>query len=199
MGSIAKRLVHIAALLVLAPFLTVSIARAEATPTPETPDPSLCTVAPRSFAEIQQTMATPQAATPIASPNPALSPVSPEDAAAVSDVVRELVACFNAGEPLRVYGLYTDAYLRHLLSIQGVPNQAGYAAWATPEPLDPDKYVQILAIRDISDLLNGGVRAVVTLRYAGVPVPKTFAFDFAKTADGWRIDALLGEIDFSLP
>ena len=193
------KLIQVASLLALAPILSIGIVRADATPTPETPNPALCTAAPRSFAEIQQTMATPQAATPIASPVPALSPASPEDAAAVSDVVRDLVACFNAGEPLRAYGLYTDAYLRHLLSIQGVPNDAGYACWATPEPLDPAKYVQILAIRDVSNLPGGEVRANVTLRYAGVPVPKTFAFTFVKTADGWRIDALLGEINFSLP
>lgn len=194
------KLVQFAALLALAPILSIGIARAEATPTPETPNPALCTAAPRSFEELHEIAATPQAITsPTASPVPPLTPASPEDAAAVSDLVRELVACFNAGEPLRVYGLYSDGYLRRLLNLQGVPNQAGYASWATPEPLDPNKYVQILAIRDIENLSNGGVRAVVALRYAGVPVPKTFAFDFVKTADGWRIDALLGEIDFSLP
>jgi len=171
---------------------------AQATPT--APAPALCQAAAPSFAEIGKIMATPQpAALPTASPVPAGTPASEVDIEAITGVVRELIACFNAGEPLRAYGLYTDDYLRHLLSVQGVPNAASYGLWATPEPLDPARYVQILGIREVKRLDDGGMRALVTLRYAGIPVPKTFAFAFVATSDGWRINAFLGEINFSLP
>jgi hypothetical protein len=181
-------------------WLTAGSALAQATPTPDAPGPELCRATAPSFAEITNIMATPlPAASPIASPIPAGTPASEADVAAVTGVVRELIACFNAGEPLRAYGLYTDDYLRHLLSVQGVPNQAGYNLWAIPEPLHPDRYVQILAIRDVKRLDGGEVRALVTLRYADIPVPKTFAFLFIETPNGWRINAFLGEINFSLP
>jgi hypothetical protein len=184
----------------IAIWLTAGSALAQATPTPDAPAPELCQATAPSFAAITDIMATPQAtASPTASPVPAGTPASEADIAAVTGVVRELIACFNAGEPLRAYGLYTDDYLRHLLSVQGVPNRAGYDLWAIPEPPHPDRYVQILAIREVKQLDGGGVRALVILRYAGIPVPKTFAFLFVETPDGWRINAFLGEINFSLP
>jgi len=185
---------------VLAMMVASRTAFTQASPTPDIPGPNLCRAAGPTFDEIGRVMATPAAeASPVASPVAAATPASAMDAAAVTEVVRELTACYNAGEPLRAYGLYTDDYLRHLLSVQGVPNAAGYDLWATPEPLDADEYVQILAIRKIERLEGGGVRALVTLRYSGIPVPKTFAFEFVETADGWRINAFLGEINFSLP
>ncbi len=182
-------------------WLSSGIAFAQATPSPEIPGPERCLVAAPSFEAIGRIMATPAAiaVSPTASPDAAATPVSASDGVAVAGVVRELIACFNAGEPLRAYGLYTDAYLRHLLAVQGVPTQVQYDALSLAEPPPADRYVQILAIRNGKALPNGGVRTAVTLRYAGVPVPKTFVFDLIETSSGWRIDDALGEIDFSLP
>jgi hypothetical protein len=185
----------------LALWFSGGIAFAQATPIPEIPGPELCQVPAPSFEAIGQIMATPVAvvASPVASPLPDASPVPVAESKAVAVVMRELIACFNAGEPLRAYGLYTDDYLRHLLSVQGVPNRTQYDGLAIAEPLHADRYVQILAIRDLNVLPNGGVRAAVTLRYAGIPVPKTFVFDLIESPAGWRIDDSLGEINFSLP
>ena len=194
-----QRLTWLAAV-ALAVWLAPGGALAGATPAPEAPEPALCRAVAPSFAEIEQIMATPAAdASPTPTPAAAATPASSVDANAITAVVRELIACFNAGEPLRAYGLYTNAYLRHLLSVQGAPKRAAYNLWAVPEPLDPDRYTQIVAIRNITLLDNGEIRALVTLRYAAVPVPKTFAFEFANTLSGWRISAFLGEINFSLP
>jgi hypothetical protein len=126
----------------------------------------------------------------------------PADAATIAGItatVRELVACFNAGEPLRAYALHTDADLARIFAQQGPPTQAGYEMLATPEPMPPDKQIAILAIRDVRRLDDGSAGATVTLLYPHIPVPKTFFLIFVQAGDRWLIDGVLGEIAFSVP
>ncbi|MCC6314837.1 MAG: hypothetical protein IT337_12585, partial [Thermomicrobiales bacterium] len=73
-------------------------------PTPDAPEPALCRVEPVPLAEIEAAIA---AATPTAGTSrmrdvvPAGEPTDAATAAGVTATVRELVACFNAGELLR--------------------------------------------------------------------------------------------------
>ncbi len=174
----------------------------EATPAPVVPPPSDCTAPPRSYEEIAALIAT-AAATSMPTPTPGLVPegvpVSPDTAAAIVATVTELVACYNAGEPLRVYSLYTDVFLRRLLVRQGTFSRPAYDALATPEPASPTDSTAILEIAAVRQLGDDKAGAMVTLQFPSIPVPKTFFFTFAREGDRWLIDDVLGEITFSVP
>src|SRR5262245_23261965 len=104
-----------------------------ATPTPDTPPPGLCHVPPRPFQELQAIIATPIAtppAQPIRTTVPKGTPADPETIAGITATLRELIACFNAGEVLRAYSLYTPDYLRRIFSTQDPLTPATYDALA---------------------------------------------------------------------
>lgn len=192
------------AILIVAALLTTlpAVATAGTTPTPEAPPPELCHAAPRSLEELTALLATPEPSPlPTRTPGvvPAGAPADDVTLAGIEATVRELVACFNAGELLRAYGLYTDDYLRRLFYRQGLPAREAYDALATPEPAPPDQRTAILAIQDVRVFDDGTAGATVTIRYARVPMPKTFFFTFARVDDRWLIDDILGEISFSVP
>jgi len=174
-------------------------------PTPDVLPATLCAVEAPSFEELNAAILTPPAgASPVPRRTPGTVPEGvPADSqtvAAVTHVVRELVGCFNAGELLRAYGLYTDAYLFRLFNRQGGFTREAYAGYATPEPeSDPGEHTAILAIEDVRLLEDGTAGATVTLRYASIPMPKTFFFTFVRVGDRWLIDGILGEISFSVP
>jgi hypothetical protein len=189
---------------VLAGFVGGRVGLAEgATPTPDVPAAGLCIATAPSFDRLNAAILDNDGATPEPQRTPGVvpagTPASTDIAAAVTATVRELVACFNAGAPLRAYGLYTDAYLHRLFARQGPFSRASYDGYATPEP-EPDvaKHTAILAIRDIRVFADGSAGATVTLHYASIPVPKTFFFTFVRNGDGWLIDDILGELGFSV-
>jgi hypothetical protein len=177
--------------------------RAEsATPTPDTPPPNLCRVAPISFQELQAILATPMATPGAAPTSPAIptgTPADPDTVAGITQTVRELIACFNADEVLRAYGLYTPDYLRRIFSSQDPLTPATYAALATPHLPDAGERSAILAIADVRLFADGTAGANITIRYPHIPVPKTFFFTFVREGDRWLIDGALGEISFSVP
>jgi len=178
-------------------------AAAQATPTPDVPPATLCTVPVPSLSDLNGVILA-VAASPAPTPTPGVTPKGvPADAEtvdAITAVVRELVGCYNAGELLRSYALYTDAYLRRLFSRQGGFPQTTYDSFATPQPADdPVTNTAILDITDVRLLPDGSVGATVTLRYASIPMPKTFYFTFVRVEGRWLIDGILGEISFSVP
>jgi hypothetical protein len=198
------RFVVAIAALVIGQFGVMFVSASDATPTPDVPPAALCTAQAPSFERLNALAASPADGTPETVRTPGVvpegTPADAETVAAVTAVVRELVGCYNAGDLLRSYGLYTDEYLRRLFSPQGGFTRAAYDSLATPEPeADPDKHTAILAIKDVRVLDNGTVGATVTLRYASVPVPKTFYFTFVRAGDHWLIAGVLGEISFSVP
>ena len=171
------------------------------TPTPDAPPPEICQVAPRSLEELNAIVAIPavRSGTPVTDVVSEGSPADSETAAAVVAIVREFVACQNAGELFRVYGLYTEEYLRDLFWRQPPMSETDYAALSTPQPGPPDARATILDITDIRVFPDGHAGATVTLRFAVIPMPKLFYFSLVPSGDGWLIDDILGEITFSLP
>lgn len=178
----------------------------QATPSPtrDAAPPELCRAESPSFEEINRLIvasARDRHATPVATPG--IVPSGPDASAGVvaevTTTVRELVACFNAGELLRAYGLYTDPYLGHLLARQGVLSRASYDSLATPMPGAPADRAAILSITDVRVVAPGRVGATVTIAYAVIPMPKTFFFTFVQVEERWLIDDILGEISFSVP
>src|ERR671918_2604621 len=88
-------------------------------------DPAECQVEPRPIEEIERLVgiASEEAdATPDAAQAGAMEGEDADEATvqAVTQTYRELVACLNAGEFLRVYALYTDDYLRRTLADSGI-------------------------------------------------------------------------------
>src|SRR5687768_6168339 len=61
-------------------------------------------------------------------------PVDDQTRRRVEAVLGQVVACSNAGEPLRVWSLYSDAYLSRLFQIHGHFPESEYAAYARPLP-----------------------------------------------------------------
>lgn len=170
-----------------------------ATP-PLAPAADQCLQRPIQADRLLQIMATP-AATPIAlSPSELTGdPAADETGAAVRATLIELFACLNAGEPLRAYHLYSDAYLRLIGARQGGFSTESIRLLATPDPLSPDDRTVVLDISDVRTLADGRVAATVRLDPALVPVPKIFTFVLVQVDDRWLVDDVLDEITFSIP
>jgi hypothetical protein len=169
---------------------------------PDVPNPSLCTAPTPSLDALNAAILGP-AASPVPSPTPGLlpsgTPANPATIAAVTGVIQELIACYNAGEPLKTFALYTAGYLRSTFARQNGFTLQQYDSDATPEPEDPARWSEILDIHGVRLLSPDRVGAVVTIKYADVPVNKTFFFTFERIAGRWKIDGILGELGFSVP
>jgi hypothetical protein len=130
----------------------------------EVPDPSLCTVEPRSPDILAQTpvLATPGAtpATPQAVVEPSGEPADAATVGAVSDVVRQFYACLNGGDTLRVLALFTDPAATRFLAIR--PDLSIPPTNATPGAAPLESRIAIIAMTDVKILPDGRVFALVT-------------------------------------
>lgn len=171
----------------------VSVVGADATPVAYDVDPARCTVEPRAVADLERIMSVATPAPPAKRP-PSGPPIDTDSdtGKTVISTIETLFACLNAGDRLRAYALYTDAYLATILQPGDLPDIA------TPRPNDPDEYTRIVAI-DLHAFENGGVIAKVVLDPALIPVHKIFEFILIPTGSVWRIDQVINEIDFSIP
>lgn len=159
-----------------------------------------CDVPPRSLAELVEL-----ATAPIPSATPSISltigePLNLDQLSLIQTTVHRFIDCSNAGEPLRVYALYSDRYLQQMLSLERPAiDQARYNALATPMPAQPSDTATLIDIAGGRRLADGRLGAEVTIAYPSIPMPKTFFFTFVVTQDGLLIDDILGELTFSLP
>lgn len=157
-----------------------------------------CDVPPRSpdsiSALLEQDIATP-AATTGGETLPAGTAADPLLAAEMEELGRLWLACQNAGERLRAWALFSDGYLRRLLSREGGLVEEPLAT-PGPSPVAPSILVAIDGERVLPD---GRFGAMVTIVYPSVPMPKAFFFFFAESDGRLLIDGILGEISFSVP
>ncbi len=125
-------------------------------------DPAECQVEPRTTEEIQQLVGAAgegTEATPGAAEAGSMQGEEADEATvqAVTQTYRELVACLNAGEFLRVYALYTDDYLRRTLTDRGIdPEQLQ----STPAP-DQQEATALVSVSDVRQVAGGQVTARV--------------------------------------
>jgi len=158
----------------------------------EVPDPSLCTVNPRSPDFLMQTpvAATPGAtpATPQAAVEPTGNPADAATTSAISDVVRQLYACLNAGDTLRALALFTDPAATKFLASR--PDLAIPPANATPGPSPLEAQIAIVSIDDVTMLSDGRVFALVTQDDPTRPPdgPEPVFFYFTNQNGQWLID-----------
>jgi plastocyanin len=125
-------------------------------------DPAECQVEPRSTEELQQLVGTASEgteATPGAAQAGSMEGEDADEATfqAVTQTYRELVACLNAGQFLRVYALYTDDYLRRTLADSGIDLEQFEA---TPAP-DQRETTALVGVSDVRQLAGGQVTARV--------------------------------------
>jgi plastocyanin len=157
------RLLIIVAVLSTMLFAHPAVIAQDATPAAgEVVDPAECQVEPRTVEEIEQLIGTAGEATEATPGAAQAGSMEGEDAdeatvQAVTQTYRELVACLNAGEFLRIYALYTDDYLRRTLADSGMDLQQ---LQATPAP-DQRETTALVGVSDVRQLAGGHVTARV--------------------------------------
>jgi plastocyanin len=117
-------------------------------------DPAECQVEPRTTEELEQLVGAANEgteATPGAAEAGSMEGEDADEATvqAVTQTYRELVACLNAGEFLRVYALYTDDYLRRTLADSGI-DPAQFQATPAPEQRETTALVGVSEVRQIA-------------------------------------------------
>ena len=134
----------------------------DATPAGEVIDPAQCQVEPRTVEDIEQLIgaaAEGAEATPGAAGAGAMEGEDADEATveAVTATYRELVACLNAGEYLRVYALYTDDYVSRYFAESG---QTLEQLQATPSP-DQQQGTALVGVSNVRQLEGDRVAARV--------------------------------------
>jgi hypothetical protein len=152
------------------------VAAQDATPIalPVTPDPAACLVEPRTIDDLYGLLGTPvpvsaqeepSESSPASDPTEVSLPAGePADSAAVTAITATIVeayACFNAGDYLRAFALYSDGALLRFTE-QG-PFTEDIAAFflATPETFPEEFRSSVLAVREARVLSDGRVGALV--------------------------------------
>lgn len=149
----------------------------EATPaTGDVPDPSECRVEPRPPDELIAIWfpdGTPVAATPADMSRsgtpvgtgfdvPVGEPADAETIDAVTATVRELLACFNGGDFLAAYSLYSDNLIRSFGPEPGTTiEQAEEFLAFESTPLPEEERLELIGITDVVVMEDGRVGAIV--------------------------------------
>lgn len=192
-------------LVVLAGLLPATLAAQGATPaaTPDIPAATECTIDPL---EPMDLLALAQGgvssdlleATPIPEASlPDGPPANEEEMEGITATVRELVACANAREPLRLVALLTDDFKIALagaaLGLQGEAPEDLEARFPVPialEDIEPIEEVAMIPVRDGRLLVDGRVAAILEPTVEGIDQPLAFYVTFELVDGRWLIDDL---------
>jgi hypothetical protein len=174
---------------------TGSTSAQSATPAayPIAPDPSECTVEPASPEEVATILGTP-VADPAGSPAPFViaqgTPADPETSAAVIATLRQVFACANASDPLRVAGLYTDDFMRNFFAGVPVGDLLEFLA-LPPQPLPDDQKRIIIRFEQVEILPDGRAGVVIVLDEPDDPRTEEPDFAILERVEGrWLVDEL---------
>jgi hypothetical protein len=200
-----------AAVLIVIALLTGSArvtAAQESTPgaLPRTPDPAECQVEPRSLDDMLSLTGTPVAGTPAADEaleEEAVLPASPiaglpiqgepadeATVAAIEETVNEVLACFNAGDFLRAFALFSD----DLIGTFGpIPEEEIPFIEATPVAVAEEEQLTLVDISEVRTLDDGRVSAVVIVDDPTTPVEggEAALIVFVQQDDRWLIDEFI--------
>jgi hypothetical protein len=112
---------------------------------------------------------------------------SAQTVAAVTLVVREVIAAFNAGSPLRAFVHFTDDHFRR----QGPLTPEEIEVLRAPvRPLPPQEQETVVAVSDVRLLLDGRVSAILTSHYPSLGETRKVLV-FVRSDDHWQIDAAI--------
>ena len=157
---------------------------------PFAPEPRECTVAPRPIEEVVAVVGTP---TPSSPPFvvPAGEPANAETAAAAVGTLRQVFACANAGDYLRVYALFTDDYVRVFFA--GTPLTPEVEAFLTapPRPLPEEQRRVIVRFGEAQLLADGRVGLPIVLDEPDDPRTEEPDYAILERVDGhWLVDEI---------
>ena len=160
---------------------------------PVAPDPRECVIEPATEEEIEVTLGTP-VAEPTDSSTPFMpaagEPADAETSAAVIATLRQVFACANAGEPLRVASLFTDDFVRGFFG--GVPREdlLGFLA-LPPQPLPDDQKRIIIRFGQVHLLPDGRAGVLIVLDEPDDPRTEEPDFAILERIEGrWLVDEL---------
>jgi hypothetical protein len=181
--------------LCLVALLAAPAAAQEASPSAELGPPAAsdCIVVPRSDAEIAALAGTPAASngTPTTEEPMALPEGEAADAAtaaAITDTLRQTVACAEAGDLNRLLALYSDDYIsRYILAAEPVPIVPGQPrpTTGTRPATPPASADRTPVVRDVRAQPDGRVVALVG---SADPQAGTDVVFFVRSGDRWLID-----------
>ncbi len=204
------------ALMLLAP--SVSVVAQDASPSTDVPTASDCTVAPAEITTLLGSAGGADPSSPLFTTQPvdeATLPDGPavtdEELEGITDTVRQLVACANAFDPLRILALISDQYIGQLanaaLAAQEQPELAQQLLGRFPVPLgaiEGSQPVGMIPIRDARLLPDGRIGAILesTIRSPTADdVTALFWVAFVDGDDRWLVDEVLPVVSeaFSTP
>jgi hypothetical protein len=191
-----RRKLSVPALAILLSLAATEFVEAQpATPAayPVAPDPRECVVDPATVEEIGVILGTPVAepadsATPFV--RPAGEPADTENSAAVIATLRQVFACANAGDPLRVASLFTDDFVRNFFG--GVPREDLLDFLAIPPlPLPEDQKRIIIRFGEVHLLADGRAGVLIVLDEPDDPRSEEPDFAILEFFEGrWLVDEL---------
>jgi hypothetical protein len=112
---------------------------------------------------------------------------SSQTIAAITVVVREVIAAFNAGLTLRAFANFTDDHFRR----QGkLPEEEIELLDRPPSPLRAEEQETFIGIRDVRLLADSRVSAILHTHVPMVGESKKVLI-FARDHDRWQIDAVI--------
>jgi ketosteroid isomerase-like protein len=159
-------------------------------------DPAECKVEPRSVDELLDLVyaadgtQNPLPATPAAIPSG-----KPADAKTVEDitaVTREIYACDNAGDLLRVLSFMSDDAAQTFGTEPGLPREDAEAfLGATPEALPEEERITLVSIHDVQVLDDGRVGAWVVEEDPAEDGPSETFVIFVKVDDHYLVDVFI--------
>lgn len=173
----------------------------EATPAAATPAIGRCDVPPVGYEELERLRTMTTVDSSLATPGvlPAGMPVDSTTEESLRGQIEGFLACSCAGEPLRVFGLYSERYLAELISRERGFDRRLYDLWAEPRPAQPEECPVLRSASGSRLLADGKAALLVSIFYPNLEKEKEFVFTFMRAADSWLIDDIQGEISFSLP
>ena len=195
----------VAALMLAAPVMAQDGTPAPSADSARNVSASECVVEPRTFDEIATILDLNGAGIPqppaITITPPLGTVVDADTDAAVKDVARQVLACFNAGDIPRATGLMTDNGVKRSywgLTIDDENRELARTRLAeAAEARAEEVYIRLITITDASMLPDGRVAAFVVLNEPLLPPngPETLLFIFADQDGTWKVDDY---IDFSI-
>lgn len=189
----------------LATLLLTGAAAAQDPGTPETDDGSM----PSRFVLPDECVSEPMAAADLAAKLgseaefqgvqisvPLGEPADIDTSLLVNDTVREVIACLNGEDYLRLGSLTTDYGAQQLLA--GLAAQAGddIEGRLAQEPVarGEEALIRLIAVTDQTVLADGRLAAFVVLNEPTnlIRGPETYLFVFTREGDALRLDGLFG-------
>jgi len=160
---------------------------------PVAPDPSECKVQPASPEEISTILGT-EVVKPAGSPAPfVIPPAKPANTETSTEVIatlRQLFACANAGDALRVASFYSDDFVRDFFGGVPVADLLEFLA-VPPQPLPEAQKRNIIRFEPVQILPDGRAGVVIVLDEPDDPRIEEPDFAILEQVEGrWLVDEI---------